>query len=267
MREMEQLPPDQRAVLSLVLTQGRSYAQVASMLGIPERSVRERAHAALDALARADSAGAANGSVATSPAATASPAAPTAPASATPRARHERTPRPSSRIGGAVLLAAIVAAVVVAVVLLTGSGGKGSGQAASRSTTGSKPSTSTTAAGTGGQVHIDKRLSLASPEPSSKVRGIGFVLSQGGKRAFYVAAQGLAPSSGFFYAVWLYNSPSSSYPLGRAPSVGSNGRLEGGGPLTAPNPGSFHEIVITRETSTHPTAPGQIVLSGPFALR
>jgi hypothetical protein len=116
-------------------------------------------------------------------------------------------------------------------------------------------------------VHIDKRLSLVATEPSSRASGLGFVLSQGSRRAFYVAAQGLAPSSGFFYAVWLYNSPTDSFPLGRAPSVGSNGRLEGGGALSAPNLASFHRIVITRETNPHPSAPGPIVLSGPFALR
>ena len=51
MSQLDRLPPDQRAVLSLVLDRGRSYAQVAEMLGLPESAVRDRAHAALDALA------------------------------------------------------------------------------------------------------------------------------------------------------------------------------------------------------------------------
>jgi Sigma-70, region 4 len=56
MTDLDRLPPDQRAVLSLVLDRGKSYAEVAELLAIPEGTVRDRAHAALDALAR-DTAG------------------------------------------------------------------------------------------------------------------------------------------------------------------------------------------------------------------
>src|SRR5690349_8524188 len=45
------LAPDQRAVLELVLRQGRSYGELSELLGIPEREVRDRAEAALRALA------------------------------------------------------------------------------------------------------------------------------------------------------------------------------------------------------------------------
>ena len=91
------------------------------------------------------------------------------------------------------------------------------------------------------------------------------MLSDGSRRAFYVTAQGLPPSSGFFYAVWLYNSPSNAEPLGRASSVGSNGRMEGGNPLPS-NAGDYAKFIVTRETSTHPSQPGPIVLSGSFTL-
>lgn len=50
MASLESLPPDQRAVLELVLHRGRSYDQIAEMLGIDRAGVRERALAALDAL-------------------------------------------------------------------------------------------------------------------------------------------------------------------------------------------------------------------------
>ncbi|TMK42660.1 MAG: hypothetical protein E6G56_01000 [Actinobacteria bacterium] len=50
MARIEALPPDQRAVLTLVLKQGRSYEELASLLRIDEETVRERAHAAVDAL-------------------------------------------------------------------------------------------------------------------------------------------------------------------------------------------------------------------------
>ena len=46
----DRLPGDQRAVLQLVLGQGRSYSEIAGMLSIAAEEVRIRAHAALDAL-------------------------------------------------------------------------------------------------------------------------------------------------------------------------------------------------------------------------
>jgi Anti-sigma-K factor rskA, C-terminal len=48
---LEDLPPDLRAVLSLLLRQRQDYAAIAGMLGIEERAVRDRAHAALALLA------------------------------------------------------------------------------------------------------------------------------------------------------------------------------------------------------------------------
>src|SRR5207302_674651 len=51
MSTLEELPPDQRAALSLLLAQGKSYAELAKVLGIPERAVHDRAHAALAVLA------------------------------------------------------------------------------------------------------------------------------------------------------------------------------------------------------------------------
>jgi hypothetical protein len=303
MREMDELPPDQRAVLALVLTQQRSYGEVASMLGIPEQSVRERAHAALDALAEqatsspASAQSSRNGSdqgepqpnaagpeLATSSAPSHEPHA--GPAQAGPAGGEtERAgagaSRSGSRLGGAILLGGLAVAVVVAAIVLS-SGGKSSGSGSSSHTQSSAGSTSAqssrtgagssqTGAGsgstpsTGASVHLDSRFALSSTEAASKASGQGLVVSQGKARAFYVTAQGLPPTSGFFYAVWLYNSQSDSYPLGRS-NVSANGRLEGGGPLTAPHLSVFHRLVITRERSQHPTQPGPIVLSGPFAL-
>ena len=50
MADLESLPPDQRATLQLLLKQGQGYEQIAGLLGIAEGAVRDRAHAALDAL-------------------------------------------------------------------------------------------------------------------------------------------------------------------------------------------------------------------------
>ncbi|HEY2572285.1 MAG TPA: sigma factor-like helix-turn-helix DNA-binding protein [Solirubrobacteraceae bacterium] len=51
MSRLDDLPPDQRATLSLLLRSGKSYAQVAALLDIQERAVHDRAHAALAVLA------------------------------------------------------------------------------------------------------------------------------------------------------------------------------------------------------------------------
>lgn len=267
-REMEQLLPDQRAVLSLVLTQQKSYAEVASLLGISEQAVRERAHAALDALA-------AQGVVDGSPSSPAlarppgpggsSPAAAAGPSATSGSPPPDRPSRPSSKTGGAILLGLIAVAIAVVAIVLSGGGSKGSGQAASQTTTHSTPgstSTSTSANGETGGVHLEKQLSLAATEPSSRASGEGIVVSKGNRRAFYVKTSGLSPTSGF-YAVWLYKSQSDAVALGKLPPVDSKGRAEGGGPLT-PKLSSFEKLVITRETSQHPSAPGPIVLAAPL---
>jgi hypothetical protein len=48
---LEDLPPDLHAVLSLVLCRQKGYAEVAEMVGIEQRAVHDRAHAALAMLA------------------------------------------------------------------------------------------------------------------------------------------------------------------------------------------------------------------------
>jgi hypothetical protein len=50
MASLDSLPPDQRAVLQLVLQRGRSYDEIAKMLSIDRAAVRQRALGALEAL-------------------------------------------------------------------------------------------------------------------------------------------------------------------------------------------------------------------------
>ena len=50
MASLDSLPPDQRAVLQLVLQRGRSYDDIAQLLSIDRAGVRQRALAAFDAL-------------------------------------------------------------------------------------------------------------------------------------------------------------------------------------------------------------------------
>jgi hypothetical protein len=50
MTEIDALPADQRAVLQLLLKQGQTYEDLSGLLNIDSAAVRERAHAALEAL-------------------------------------------------------------------------------------------------------------------------------------------------------------------------------------------------------------------------
>ena len=54
MARIDDLRPDQRAALQLLLQQGRSYDDIATLLRIEPGAVRDRAHAALDALGPED---------------------------------------------------------------------------------------------------------------------------------------------------------------------------------------------------------------------
>jgi Sigma-70, region 4 len=285
MSRLDDLPPDQRAVLSLLVRQGKSHAEIAEMLGIPQHTVRDRARAALDALAQepGEPAGAARapapdrGRQADSPGADRPSRQPAATPPASARVRDTDPSGgslPTSRRAGALLLAALVVIVVVVVLLITNGGGSNKD---SSTQTGSTPSTTTTspaASGTSktsststtaGKPTLDKQIALTSPEPNSKTVGLVEVLSEGSKRAFYIAAEHLPPSNGFFYAVWLYNSPTSSAALGKIPPVSSNGQAQGGALLPA-NAGDYHKILLTRETNEHATQPGPVVLSGEFSL-
>ncbi len=153
----------------------------------------------------------------------------------------------------------------MAVVLITSGGGSHKRSAATTTTT-KTPSTSTASASkkaTGPTV--DSQFALTPTESASKAIGFVEVLSEKGEHAFYLGAEHLPPSTGFSYVVWLYNSPTSAEALVKSPTVGSNGRLQGGALLPA-NAGSYHKMVLTRETSDRPTHPGPIVLSGTFSL-
>jgi hypothetical protein len=155
---------------------------------------------------------------------------------------------------------------VVVVVIVVNSGGSsgrsGAGSAAAPSTNSSATALTGTSSA---RAKEDRRITLTSPDPASKAVGIAEVLSEGNQYAFYLAAEHLPPSKGFFYAVWLYNSPTSFEALSRAPNVRANGSVQGGA-LLPKDASKFHTMLVTRETKTNPTSPGPVVLRGAFAL-
>jgi hypothetical protein len=328
MSRLEQLPPDQRAALALLLAQRKSYAELAATLRISEHAVHDRAHAALamlapqlarglaadqreqvgdyllgqqqgvaerlatrtllkesqparawarelsDALAplaaqplpqipAADGAAPAGDDGGGTPPAVI--ARPPAGAAGTPPAgafgeRSGAAALPSSRLGGALVLAVIVAAIVVAVVLLTKGDSSHSSNAAS-STVRKAAKTTTTGP------HIDQRFTISSPTPGSSAVGAVAFLSEGSKRAFYIAAEHLPPTQGrgFHYDIWLSRSPTSNVALSEAPQVASNGQLAGGAFLPS-TVAEYHELLLTRETTRKPSHPGPVVLRGSYSL-
>jgi hypothetical protein len=302
MKRLDGLPPDQRAALALIVGQHKSYAQLAGALGIDDQAVHDRAHAALAMLAPAlarrltpeqrelvgehvlgqaadpeqserteellDSSPAAREWAAALEAelaplaGTGDTGAPDPPPAeqANANGRHvaAQAPRravPSSRLGGAILLALLVAGIVVAVVLTTGGGGSSSHHNAAKN-----------AANTSTTPRVTSQIALQAVEQGSHAAGAVEVLQSGSKRAFYMIASHLAPTQGFYYAIWLWNSATSHEPVSRAPAVGASHRFEGGSFLPE-DAANYKYILLTRETSTKPAAPSShVVLAAQFSV-
>jgi len=217
-----------------------------------------------------------------------SPVAPGAQRESPRRERAARRPprlsdRPSSRLGGAIMLivgALIVVAVVVvlAVVLSGGSSSKSSSSltagpatnpttSAGATTGATATGTGTTGAGTGTtQAQVVAQNNLNPPSAgSSTAKGVGVVVKVGRVYGIVIEAQNVAPNNHNVYAAWLYNSASDVYRLGFvSPLVGKSGRLEVGSPLPT-NAGHFKQLLLSLETQSNPKTPGTIVLQGPFS--
>jgi anti-sigma-K factor RskA/sigma-70-like protein len=317
MSGMQELPSDQKAVLSLLLRQGKSYAQIASLLSIDQEAVRNRAYEAISSLGAAEGtsllraqrqeiadfllgqAGSLSQSTTTyldslanarswaehvrsqlrelspsplpelpappsnsseQPAAAPPPPAPPAQKDQSPTAEPATLSGPVSRRGGAILLVAMLAVIVLAVVLIADRGG-GGGKASQTQPATTAGSSSTSASA----IHLDSQLNLNPPMPGSKAKGVVEIASEGNRRAFYLVAEGLQPTNGFIYVAWLYNSQHEAEPLGKAPTVGSSGRLQAAAPLPS-DAGKFHQLILTRETSEGASEPGEVVLKGSFSL-
>jgi hypothetical protein len=354
MSRVEDLPPDLRAVLSLLVSRHQRYGEIATMLSIEERAVHDRAHAALALLAprqarelsaaqreqvgeyllgQAPPAGQsaavaylessaaarswaqalagelaplssgelpaipAGGSTAGGP--TGNGAAPDAdvlptagagmpaPAEVAPAAADAKQ-APSSRRGGALLLGGLAVVVVVAVALIVSLGGGSSPSSATSSSTpseagGSTSSTTTpsttsgtattsgksgsgkSGSGKAGEPHLTATLPLTPPNTTSKALGLVEVIAEGNEHAFILAAEHLAPTNGFHYAAWLYNTPTDAHFLGGGTTVSSKGTLKAAQALPT-NAAHYATIILTEEHEERPKQPGPIVLSGAFKL-
>jgi hypothetical protein len=335
MGSLETLPPDQRAVLDLVLQRGRSYDAIARLLAIDRAAVRTRALAAFDELgpdtgvapesralitdyllgqlpervadqtrdrlasspyerawarvlaselapmsskplpeipdgSRASAASVTTATKGSGPARSADVSDGRRRGTSARERGARRTPRlsdrPSSRLGGAIMLilGAIVVVVVVVVLLVVLSGGSSTHSPGTAEATRTTPATTPTST-TGSQAQVVAQSNLNPPAGStSSAKGVAFVVKEGSAYGIILEAAHVAPNNHNAYAAWLYNSPSDAYRLGFvSPPVGKSGQLQVGSALPA-NAGRFKQLLLTLETQSSPKTPGTIILQGPF---
>lgn len=189
-----------------------------------------------------------------------------------------REPRPSSRRGGAILLSVVAVMIAAAIIIAVANSGSGGGkhhsattgtstgsQVGTTSTTGTAGTTSTSGTTGTTTTQILAQLNLHSPTGASGTVGIVDVARVKGVLGMVIYAQGVPPNSAHnAYAVWLYNSPTSHEFVGFVPNlVGKNGKLVTEGQLP-PDALAYHNLLVTLETQRKPTAPGEVVLKGPF---
>jgi hypothetical protein len=170
--------------------------------------------------------------------------------------------------------ALLVIAAVIIVIVATG-GNSPKRHSTQASTTSSTPNTSTnstpaitsTPTTAPNQAKLLSTIELTSPKGKKRTLGVAQVIREGHALGIVIAATGLpANSRRDAYAVWLYNSPQSSFRVGFVNTrVTRTGRLETDGPLP-PHAGSYKEVLLTIETERNPTQPGAVILSGRFTV-
>ena len=291
MAPVDSLPADQQAVLSLLLRQGRSYAQIAGLLKISDAAVRERAHGALAALGpaagdlsarrraeigdwllgqaddderadtqalldRSEPARAWAGAVASELAPLGGERVPEVPASARAAAAPAAGRPRSSRVGGAVLLALVALVAVVVVVLVTrGSDDDGGGSQAS----------TTSAQAEASQSQPVAQVNLRAPEgaPAPRALGVMQVLRVDGQLAVNAIFEGLPKpkSKNVGYGIWLSTPGGDRKWLGFVNTADEQGRLLVQGRFDE-NVTAYRDVLLTRETRRDPSRPGTIYLRG-----
>src|SRR5262245_19865504 len=295
----ERLAPDQRAAVELVL-RGRSYAELGSLLGISEETVRSRAHGGLEALAPDLPAPPRAGEVAdwllgqrsepadldarsrrwaetiaaplrdveggTVPALpwlekAAPPPAPPAPPPEGPA--PQPSPGRSSRLGGAILLGAavvVIAAVLVFVLTRGGDDNKAAG-------TGT-PAPTAVATGTPQAQAGD--IVLRGPAGSKAIGLMRLFKANDNTVRFALAAQDVEPNKGkATYSIWFRKKDGSARRLGVAQNpVGSDKTLTTAGPRNEDVKAfpqwfaTYDSVIVSLDSSPKAKKPGTVILSG-----
>ena len=294
----ERLAPDQRAAVELVL-RGRSYAELGSLLGISEETVRARAHGGLEALAPdlppprsedvadwllgqgpepdgldsrarrwAETVAAPLRDVegAHVPAlpwlAAPAPAAPPPDAPAPPVVTPT-SPGRSSRLGGAILIGAAVVVIAAVLVFVLTRGGDGN-QAADSGT----PAPTATATGTPQAQAGD--IVLRGPAGSKAIGLMRLFKANDDTVRFALAAQDVEANKGKdTYSIWFKKKDGSAIRLGVAQNpVGSDRTLTTAGPRNQDVDkfpkwfASYDNVIVSLDSSPTAKKPGTVILSG-----
>jgi Anti-sigma-K factor rskA len=300
MSRFDSLPADQGAVLSLLLTQQKSYGEIAQALDLSAAAVSERAYAALSSLAEpekapasrrraeicdyllgqqdGDAAGRTRASLTRSASDRAWARAASAPLAAIagsslppiPGAEPPGAAQPSRSEGstaGAPDSRSRGGFFLIAGVCLLVAVGAGFGLG--RATGGSDPAPSDPAANSAANVSAQNateiaRAALKAPAGAPAPKAVGFagISAQSDARVLSVVAKGLPKApSGSQYGIWLTANGKAAVWLGYLQSVGSGGvGLQG---TLNGDPKAYSGVLLTLERSSPaPTNPSKTYLVG-----
>jgi hypothetical protein len=262
---LERLAPDQRAAVELVLRQGRSYGELAGLLGMPEETVRDRARGGLEALAPDLPPPARSGEVAdwllgqstdvsvpelvlsdpatrrwaetvaaalrdvegaTVPGLSEAATPPEPVAAAAAPAHSPHSPGRSSRLGGAILIAVAVLVVGGVLAYVLTRGDDSPGPSAAT------PAPTAAAAATGTPQASANDIVLRGPAGSKAVGLMRLFRANDNTVRFALAAQDVAPNRGKdTYSIWFQKKSGAAIRLGVAQNpVGKAGTLTTAGP-------------------------------------
>lgn len=180
-----------------------------------------------------------------------------------PRPSLRRRPRISPALQGVV---ALVAAAGTLAGLLVGL--EVFREPATKPLSGAATPTAATTSTTTTAAETVRQIATVRLEGVGGAGGEAEIASVNGHLDLALEAHGLPQTgSGTSYVLWLYNSPTSYLPLGRAPAVGANGVLPASTTELPADASAYHELILTKESSPEPTAPGEIVLHGALNLK
>ncbi len=304
MATLEQLPADQRAVLSLLLSQQKSYAQIAESLELTEPDVSERAYRALDELARPEKSPSARRrselgdyllgqqskeaaaktqqSLGRSPNDRAWLRAAAAPLAALPAVRLPVIPGADAAPDGALLVTAdatppprtvgglrsgviVIALAALAVAVIAG---VLIGRASGGDRSGANTTTATTAANPSATATPIAQAALKAPvgAPAPKAVGVAEISQQAGSRVLSVVAKAMpAAPSGSQYGVWLTADAKPAVWLGYFQAIAkSGGGIALQGTLNG-DPKLYSGVLVSLESDKGtPTSPAKSYLVGPL---
>jgi hypothetical protein len=300
MGRIDSLPPEQKAVLQLILQQGKSYHELAGLLRIDEEAVRRRAHAAAAALGPGDApdlgrdeiadfllgqgseaerdatrqslAGSAAGrawarAVRDELRPLAGDALPEIPAERreTAAGAEADSPTPAARpsLPRSSRLGGALLLGFVAVVLVVVVLVIGLGGSANSGNAGKPSTVASKTTTTTAQPTVKAQVNLAPPKgaPAAKALGVVQIVDVSGQQAINAVVQGLPATKKAGYGIWLYSSPGKEQFLGYFSSADQQGRLIAQGKFSAAYSG-YREMLVSTETQKSPARPGTIYLRG-----